>query len=600
MIDEFHPPRSSSGLTDDDRERFKLSDAQLIVARMYRCASWTKLRDHVAVVDDMSFNPAAERDGYVDFDESFVQLACLDYAQNGPNPHDRIARAHEMLAADPSLASGSLDALATVGAHREVAGWIERRPAAVNESCGPNDWPPLLYATYSRIESPNDDWSALETVRVLLDAGANPDAGFLWRGLVPPFTALTGAIGNGESGPPVRSDRFDIARLLLEAGADPNDGQALYNNGIGGTNHDDPRHLELLLEYGLGTPQDGPWYRRLGSQLRDPAEFLSDELEAAALRDRPNHLRLLAGLGVDLDRPVGRSRKTPARLAAENGNHEILAVLAEAGINTALTVDEELLDAIRSNDHSRAVALLERHPRLRQSLPEWQPGAVKSVPAGGEAILALLLDLGVDINARTGGSGTTALHDAAQGNDVPRARMLIDHGADPNLVDGHIGATPWGWANHFHQTDVAAYLYPLTERNETIIDVAIEYSDAAPARVTTVDALDQRLDDIHTTTSRPVLVQLRSAAATLSIGLGNPAASVALYLDADNRPWHTTGDPSLEVRDLRFTALGGEFAFYDHAALRVSAARQIAREFAAQPGQRPRSGSWQIEGSGPG
>ncbi len=46
---------------------------------------------------------------------------------------------------------------------------------------------------------------------------------------------------------------------------------------------------------------------------------------------------------------------------------------------------------------------------------------------------------------------------------VDRAQMLIAHGADPNLVDHHIGANPWAWANHFHHEDVAAYLYPLTE-----------------------------------------------------------------------------------------------------------------------------------------
>ena len=34
--------------------------------------------------------------------------------------------------------------------------------------------------------------------RLLLDAGADSDAGFLWEGLAPPFTCLTGAFGGGE------------------------------------------------------------------------------------------------------------------------------------------------------------------------------------------------------------------------------------------------------------------------------------------------------------------------------------------------------------------------------------------------------------------
>ena len=38
-----------------------------------------------------------------------------------------------------------------------------------------------------------------------------------------------------------------LARLLLEAGADPNDGQTLYNRMF----TQGSAHLELLLEYGL-------------------------------------------------------------------------------------------------------------------------------------------------------------------------------------------------------------------------------------------------------------------------------------------------------------------------------------------------------------
>lgn len=462
MIDEFHPRFAASDLPDDKIAAFKLSDAQLIVARMYRSASWAKLRDHVAIVGDFTFNPLAEQDGYVDFDETFIQLACLDYAENGPSSHDRIARAHEMLEADPSLASGTLAALVTVGSHREVARWLKEAPDAMDAACGPNRWPPLMYATFSRIETSNPQWSAIETVRVLLHAGADPNAGFLWRGLVPPFTALTGAIGNGESGQPAHTNRLEMARLLLEAGADPNDGQALYNNGIGGKNHDDPSHLELLLEFGLGTPQDGPWYQRLGTQLRDPAESLYDELEAAALRNRPDHLRLLISLGLDLDRPVGRSQKTPARVAAEQGNLQILELLAEEGIHTDLTPTERVLEAIRNSDPQRLGDVVRDNPTVGDSLVSEHPGAIKAVTSGGEAVLKMLLELGLDINERTGGNGSTALHEAAQSNDVQRAKLLVANGADPNLVDRYHDSTPCGWANHFHHHEVAEYLEPLT------------------------------------------------------------------------------------------------------------------------------------------
>ncbi len=263
----------------------------------------------------------------------FVGLACVNYDGGGSSSADRIAEAHRMLEADSTVATGSIEALATVGDHQQLSELLDEYPEAITEECGPYDWPPLLYAIYSRIQTNDPDWSAPETVRVLLEREADPNAGFLWQDLVPPFTALTGTFGNGEGHQSRHPQRMQIARLLLESGADPNDGQTLYNNGIGGENHDDPSHLELLLEFGLGSQQNGPWYERLGSQLRDPKELLYDELEAAIHRDRPRHLALLIQQGLDLNRAIGRSRMTPAQLAAKAGNKEIFQILADAGAN---------------------------------------------------------------------------------------------------------------------------------------------------------------------------------------------------------------------------------------------------------------------------
>ena len=73
---------------------------------------------------------------------------------------------------------------------------------------------------------------------------------------------LTGVFGQGELGP-VRQPRHPhslaLARLLLEAGANPNDGQALYNRMF----EPDNDHLELLFEFGLGAGDGGPWKARM-------------------------------------------------------------------------------------------------------------------------------------------------------------------------------------------------------------------------------------------------------------------------------------------------------------------------------------------------
>src|SRR5206468_8786799 len=124
------------------------------------------------------------------------------------------------------------------------------------------------------------DHSTLEVARLLLSRGADPNAGFLLNGSYV-FTALTGAFGRGEDNmneiphPEWRA----LATLLLEAGADPNDSQTLYNRHF--EENDD--HLKLLFAYGLGTKASGPWFARMSDPGGGPAMWLVQELCWAAM-----------------------------------------------------------------------------------------------------------------------------------------------------------------------------------------------------------------------------------------------------------------------------------------------------------------------------
>ncbi len=594
MIDEFHPRLDSTDLDLSHRDTFKTTDAQLIVARMYRFGSWNALRDHVGVVNLHSFTPSAENPAKNEDAPSFVRDACLDYAEDGPSPADRLAAAHRMLADDPLVATGSVEALATVGDHQGLAAMLDGQPGSANEPCGPNGWPPLLYAVYSRVSTDNPDWSAVETVKVLLDRGADANSGFLWRGNVPPFTALTGTSGGGESNEAKHAERLEIARLLLDAGADPNDGQLLHN-GNGGKNHDDPTYLELLVEYGLGTQQNGPWYQRFGKQLRDPAELLYDELEAAAKRNRPNIFAYLASLKLDLNREIGRSQQTPARIAAAEGHDGILAILAEAGINIDLTPAEIALQHTRINQTKELQRHLAQHAELLSQLRREHPGLCNNVPTGDTEMLSLLIELGFDINDRSGTK--TPLHHAAEANDADRARFLIGHGADPNLIDTHIHANPWGWANHFGNIETAAYLHPLTNHEQTLPEFSIQ-SPSATRTLVTPDLIDSLLDRINEAANGAELVQLKTGNTSLSIGLGRQDCSVAMYLDSNGDPWHAVGDPTLSIDEpFQFASyLGkGVIDFFPTAAITVESARSITRDFVADPAAKPANATWVIE-----
>ena len=315
--------------------RFKRTDAQLAVARLYGFTSWNRLRAELDLIAQFARPDPADRDlaQHATPVDVFVGLACVSYGDE--DAHARLRRARAVLEGDPDLAAGSIPAMAVTGLHEPLAQAVREAPEQANTPCGPNQWPPLLYCTYSRITDQPPGRSALRTAEVLLAAGADPNAGFLWRGLVPPFTALTGALGRGEQDQPPHPQAVDLARLLLNAGADPNDGQALYNNGLAGTAHDDPTHLRLLVNHGLGAPSDGPWYQRFGDRLTPESELLYDELEVAAHRGLAQRMAFLVSLDLDLDRPVGRSGQRPLTLAM---NRAMRSILIAAGATAALQV----------------------------------------------------------------------------------------------------------------------------------------------------------------------------------------------------------------------------------------------------------------------
>jgi ankyrin repeat protein len=436
----------------DPPAALKLADAQLVVARAYGFASWPKLHAHLDVTERFKRSPHAVGEAADPADE-FLRLACLTYSQDDPA---RWAAAARMLAEAPELARASLHTAAAAGdvdaarvllgagdpanAHDSRSGRDAPQRGAVDALGGPYRWPPLLYLTYSRV--PGGD--PLAVARLLLAAGADPDAGFLWEGLVPPFTALTGAFGRGEGDPPPHREAVALARLLLEAGADPNDGQAVYNLHW----HPDDAWLELLLEFGFGGGDGGVWHRRLGAAHASPRENAEDCLMWAALQGYAHRVGLLLAAGVDPDgrgtrHPILRGRSA-LEVALGHGHTETAAALRAAG-----AAEPELTDAERVE-----AAYMAADPTVTAPPP---PGLiVRAAESGAAAAVALLLERGADVNAMPGRA--TALHEAAVRGDRPLVDILLAAGADPTIRDREFNADAAGWAAHAGHTDLAAHL----------------------------------------------------------------------------------------------------------------------------------------------
>jgi Ankyrin repeat len=464
---EFHPriaaaPGAAPG-DDAALGGFTRADAQLTLARSYGFASWPKLRAHVEVVNRLTRNPHRQATGDplgadADIVDEFLRLACLTYGGDDPA---RPRRAGALLAEHPWLGAANIHTAAAVGGVAAVQRLLDADPTLAALEGGPHQWEPLLYLAYSRVDSDEPGHSAVEVARMLLDAGADPDAGYLWESVYP-FTALTGAFGDGETGrntPPHQSS-LELARLLLEAGADPNDSQTLYNRQW----REDDAHLELLLEHGLGRGTATRWSARLGLAEPTPQQLVEEELRRAAAAGRITRVRLLVDRvddldGIGTDHPVHESR-TAHQLAVLRGNTDIAALLERAGARPRpLDPVDELRAAAMAADRTAVDRLLAADPGLADRLVEDHPDLIASAVEVRRIDAArLLVGLGFDLNP---GDRPTPLHHAAFHGHLDLVRDLIALGADPGVADPVHDSTPHGWAEFNQQHDVAAYLAAL-------------------------------------------------------------------------------------------------------------------------------------------
>ncbi|OFE18882.1 hypothetical protein BA895_01570 [Humibacillus sp. DSM 29435] len=385
LVAAHHPggvPTSASAFT--------LADAQLVVARSYGLASWPKLREFLRRSEPMRRDPTALSAEVVEADPAAAvpALACLGYDEN--DDPARWARAAQLLEQHPGLAAHGLAVAAASGDAAAVRAHLAADPSSARREVGPFRWPPLLYVVYSRM--PQAD--AVASAGLLLAAGADPDSGYLWQGLPPPFTALTGCFGEGEMGPgrQPRHPRWrELALVLLEHGADPNDRQTLYNRMFGR----DDSHLRLLLDHGLGESSSEVWAGRTGVAGETVEEMMGRQLRWAHAHGFADRLSLLEqhGFALEPGDTASPSRRVPrihraATAAAVRG-----AVAAGADVD--------------ARHHGRTA--------LHQA-----------ALMGDLEVIAALLDAGADRAAVDSEHGTTPLEWARWARQAAAAELLRD------------------------------------------------------------------------------------------------------------------------------------------------------------------------------
>lgn len=324
-----------------------LHAAQLAVARRYGFTGWPALVHYLRLAADLSVDPGAVDEDALDPADRFCSWAVLRYDESDAPP--RRQSAAELLAAEPDVASRSVWAAAAASDPVALAEHLARRPTLSGTGGGPFGWVPMMYLCYSRIPLGRSANDVLAAATLLLDAGADPNGGYLWCGMSTPFTLLTGVFGEGEQGPrrqPRHLYATELATLLLRRGAHPVDQQTLYNRMF----RPDDSHLELLFAHGLADAGPSPWEQRLGEAMETREQLWQRQIHWAAEHGFRDRLDLLARHGIDVsgvelvaqtfpDDPDARDDEgaTPLHHAAWEGDLPLIQRLLAAGADPSIT-----------------------------------------------------------------------------------------------------------------------------------------------------------------------------------------------------------------------------------------------------------------------
>ena len=229
---------------------------------------------------------------------------------------------------DPWIACAIGDDDAVEDAVSRDEGWANRAGGALG-------MPPLVAVTHSRlIQEAGFEERLLACARRLLRSGADPDGAWVhpqWPDA--PLSALYGAAG--------KTHNAAMTRLLLEAGASPNDHESLYHS----VESRDSICTRLLLDAGARVAGTNAIGRVLDYDKLDDLRLMlqhgGDARESlwmhhAILRGRSMaHVQLLADAGADL-RSVNKDGISLLRWAVMHGRVDVVDVLRVAGVQEPL------------------------------------------------------------------------------------------------------------------------------------------------------------------------------------------------------------------------------------------------------------------------
>lgn len=368
----------------------------------------------------------------------FLEHACI-FSGDELDVAAKWRRAERLRARHPEIATASIHTAVVCGELDHALALLREDPGLVKARGGPQMWEPLLFVCYGRLPYDRAAAHSVAIARLLLDAGADPNAFFVtcddWRLR---FTALTGVMGHGEMDQPEHPRAVELARLLLDRGANPNDSQGLYDTHLRG---DDTKWLELLFEYGLDENDPINWHADDADAAKSGADragtILDYLLAQAAAKGHVRRLRCLLEHGADANARSIYDDRTSYQAALVAGRLDVADLLLRHGAGRdPVQGGDAFVSACSLGNRDEAMALAREHPEyLEQGDP-----LVEAAAAGRYEAVRLMLELGMSPNTPDR-HGRRALHVACE--DERMARLLLDRGADPRARCHGDTATHW-------------------------------------------------------------------------------------------------------------------------------------------------------------
>jgi ankyrin repeat protein len=387
---------------------------------------------------------------------AFIEAACVPL--DSGHASGTLERAESIRTAHPEVAAAGIYPAAILGDDAAVRRFLSLDPRNATAKGGPHGWDALTYLCFSRYLRLHRARSAgfVRAAAALLDAGASANTGWFEKNHSPEpewESALYGAAGVAH--------HAELTRLLLEHGADPNDGEVPYHT----PESYDNGALKLLVESGKLNPdslatmllrkhdwhdyQGIKWLLEHGADPNRTTRWRRTALHQAVLRD--NALEIFeVSLDHGADPALAHDGKSVVAIAARRGRGDLLELFERRGIPIELHGVDRLLAACARNQAEDVRAIAAREPRLvSEVLAEAGKLLAEFAGVGNTDGVRHLLDLGIDIAARfKEGDGywdvakeSTALHVAAWRARHGAVKLLIERGAPVNATDGN-GRTP--------------------------------------------------------------------------------------------------------------------------------------------------------------